>query len=372
MSWSDPVTNTSKHWNTLKLFNRNLWFRLDVAKFGWWWLMQIDGWMAMPSLPATPGPSSKPLTRPTCCGLIAAIVTRHAACTAFSAGKHPLYGHRYALQHVYCRSFGDCWCMYFAKGLSNSFHRSMPNYVGRASTNRGSSLGPWWWLQSPRWGTQRPPNRSSCNSPMRNVNPGLRNQGLIAPLLLHWRILERSHSNSLFHTFPGYSLQKKNKQLLLNPGLKFELILFFCSIQRMHTNATSATPRLALVNLETFGLFANVALQLHDAAVIRVLPQTYQKWNTIWKLETMQQCGPKARTYTKCSSLIIQKHIIQCLNATCQMWTKGFMFLTWVNKECLCLLDEHAIGFESLLQGPQNPGLRCTGCCTRMGLVRWE
>lgn len=90
----------------------------------------------------------------------------------------------------------------------------------------------------------------------------------------------------------------------------------------MHTNATSATPRLALVNLETFGLFANVALQLHDAAVIRVLPQTspnVPEVNNIWKLETKQQCGPKARTYTKCSSLIIQKHIIQCLNATCQM-----------------------------------------------------
>ena len=211
MSWSDPVTNTSKHCNTLKLFNRNLWFRLDVAKFGWWWLMEIDGWMAMPSLSATPGPSSKPLTRPTCCGLIAAIVTRHAARTALSAGKHPFYGHRYALQHVYCRSFGDCWCMYFAKGLSNSFRRSMPNYVGRASTNRGSSLGPWWWLQSPRWGTQRPPNRSSCNSPMRNVNPGLINQGLITPLLLHWRGPIQTH-------FSRYSLQKKTNSCFLIRG----------------------------------------------------------------------------------------------------------------------------------------------------------
>ena len=167
--------------------------------------------------------------------------------------------------------------------------------------------------------------------------------------------LERSHSNSLFQG----TASKKKKKLFRNPGLKLELILFFCSIQRMHTNATSAaTPRLALVNLdfqseiswETFGLFANVALQLHDAAVIRVLPQTDQKWNNIWKLETKQQCGPKARTYSKCSSLIIQKHIMQCLNATCQMWTKGFNVFKceqrascswhgWIKNACVSLMS---------------------------------
>ena len=53
-------------------------------------------------------------------------------------------------------------------------------------------------------------------------------------------------------------------------------------LQHPKNAAPVATPRLALVNLrslekQTFGLFANVALQLHDAAVIRVLPQTYQK-----------------------------------------------------------------------------------------------
>ena len=145
----------------------------------------------------------------------------------------------------------------------------------------------------------------------------------------------------------------------------------------MHTNATSATPRLALVNLvglpkmrsleKRFGLFANVALQLHDAAVIRVLPQTYQKWNNIWKLETKQQCGPKARTYTKCSSSVIQKHIIhvKCEQRASCSWHG------WIKNACVSLMSTPLV-FESLLQGPQNPGLRCTGSSTRMGLVRWE
>ena len=153
--------------------------------------MEIDGWMAMPSVSATPGPSSKTIDKTdllwlncsdsheTCC--THSIIRREASILP-------------TLQHVYCRSFGDCWCMYFAKGLSNSFHRSMPNYIGRASTNRGSSLGPWWWLQSPRWGNSADlQNRSSCNSPMRNINPALINQGLINPLLLHWRGPSQTH-----------------------------------------------------------------------------------------------------------------------------------------------------------------------------------
>ena len=111
-------------------------------KVCWWWLMQIDGWIAMPSLAATPGPSSEPLTRPTCCGLIAAIESRdmlHAQ--HYPQGSILFTGIdtlRNMMQHVYCRSFSDCWCMYFARSLSNTFHSA-----GQCQSIRESLYEPW-------------------------------------------------------------------------------------------------------------------------------------------------------------------------------------------------------------------------------------